>query len=90
MPGGSSYPNDERLLLCTPTGRDAALTEAALADTGLRVESCQTIDEAQRTIAANGGIAILTFTSQHNVSTNANNYTGTATFDPFGNVTMLP
>jgi hypothetical protein len=45
---------------------------------------------AQRTIAANGGTATLTFTFQHNVSTNASNYTGTATFNPFGNVTMLP
>jgi hypothetical protein len=45
---------------------------------------------AQRTIAANGGTATLTFTFQHNVSTNASNYTGTATFDPFGSVTMLP
>jgi cell division septation protein DedD len=45
---------------------------------------------AQRTIAANGGTATLTFTFQHNVSTNASNYTGTATFNPFGSVTMLP
>jgi hypothetical protein len=44
----------------------------------------------QRTIAANGGTATLTFTFQHNVSTNASNYTGTATFNPFGSVTMLP
>jgi hypothetical protein len=45
---------------------------------------------AQRTIAANGGTATLTFTFQHNVSTDASNYTGTATFNPFGSVTMLP
>jgi hypothetical protein len=45
---------------------------------------------AQRTIAANGGTATLTFTFQHNVSTNASDYTGTATFNPFGSVTMLP
>src|SRR5438552_6313937 len=45
---------------------------------------------AQRTIAANGGTATLTFTFQHNVSTNDSNYTGTATFNPFGSVTMLP
>ena len=45
---------------------------------------------AQRTIAANGGTATLTVTFQHNVSTNASNYTGTATFNPFGSVTMLP
>ena len=45
---------------------------------------------AQRTIAANGGTATLTFTFHNNVSTNASNYTGTATFNPFGSVTMLP
>jgi hypothetical protein len=45
---------------------------------------------AQRTIAANGGTATLTFMFQHNVSTSASNYTGTATFNPFGSVTMLP
>jgi hypothetical protein len=43
----------------------------------------------QRTIA-NGGTATLTFTFQHNVSMSASNYTGTATFNPFGSVTMLP
>jgi hypothetical protein len=45
---------------------------------------------AQRTIAANGGTATLTFTFQNNVNTNANNYTGTATFNPFGAVSYLP
>ncbi len=45
---------------------------------------------AQRTIAANGGTAALTFNFQNNVDTNANNYTGSATFNPFGIVTDLP
>jgi hypothetical protein len=45
---------------------------------------------AQRTIAANGGSATLTFSFQNNVSTNANNYTGTATFNQFGAVSYLP
>ena len=44
---------------------------------------------AQRTIAA-GSCATLTFTFQNNVSTNPSNYTGSATFSPFGPVTMLP
>ena len=44
---------------------------------------------AQRTIAA-GASATLTFTFQNNVNTTASNYTGSATFNPFGSVTMLP
>jgi hypothetical protein len=44
---------------------------------------------AQRTIAA-GSSQTLTFTFAKNVDTNANNYTGSATFNPFGNVTTLP
>ena len=44
---------------------------------------------AQRTIAT-GGSATLTFTFQNNVNTTAANYTGTATFSPFGPVTYLP
>ncbi len=43
----------------------------------------------QRTINA-GSSATLTFTFQNNANTNANNYTGSATFNPFGTVTMLP
>jgi hypothetical protein len=43
----------------------------------------------QRTIAA-GASQTLTFTFAHNVSTNANNYTATVTFNPFGDVTTLP
>jgi hypothetical protein len=45
--------------------------------------------QAQRTIAA-GASQTMTFTFQNNVNTNANNYTGQATFNPFGNVTYLP
>ena len=45
---------------------------------------------AQRTIAANGGSATVTFTFQNNVDTTAANYTGTATFSPFGPVMYLP
>jgi hypothetical protein len=45
---------------------------------------------AQRTIAANGASATVTFNFQNNVDTNANNYTGSATFNPFGIVTDLP
>jgi len=44
---------------------------------------------AQRTIAA-GSCATLTFTFTNNVSTNPANYTGSATFNPFGPVTMFP
>jgi hypothetical protein len=44
---------------------------------------------AQRTIAA-GGHQNLTFIFHNNVDTNASHYTGSATFNPFGNVTMLP
>ena len=44
---------------------------------------------AQRTIAT-GGSATLTFTFQNNVDTTAANYTGTATFSPFGPVMYLP
>ena len=44
---------------------------------------------AQRTIAA-GSCASLTFTFNSNVSTNPSNYTGTATFNPFGPVPMFP
>ncbi len=44
---------------------------------------------AQRTIAA-GSCATLTFTFNNNVSTNPSNYTGSATFSPFGAVTFLP
>jgi len=44
---------------------------------------------AQRTIAA-GACGTLTFTFQNNVSTNPANYTGSATFSPFGPVTMFP
>jgi hypothetical protein len=42
-----------------------------------------------RTIAA-GACATLLFTFQSNVSTNAANYTGSATFNPFGPVPYLP
>jgi hypothetical protein len=44
---------------------------------------------AQRTIAA-GASQTLTFTWQNNVNTTASNYTGTATFNPFGPVMYLP
>jgi len=44
---------------------------------------------AQRTIAA-GASQTLTFTFQNNVNTTASNYTGTATFNPFGAVNYLP
>ena len=44
---------------------------------------------AQRTIAA-GSCATLTFTFANTVNPSASSYTGTATYDPFGNVTMLP
>lgn len=44
---------------------------------------------AQRTIAA-GASQTLTFTFQNNVNTTASNYSGTATFNPYGAVTYLP
>jgi len=44
---------------------------------------------AQRTIAA-GASQTMTFTFQNNVDTNANDYTGQATFNPFGPVIYLP
>ena len=44
---------------------------------------------AQRTIAV-GSSADLTFNFQNNVDKTANHYLGSATFDPFGNVTTLP
>ena len=43
---------------------------------------------AQRTIAP-GSCAMLIFTFANNVNTIPTNYTGSATFDPFGNVTMF-
>src|SRR3569833_612838 len=46
MPHRVRQPNDERVIVCTPTGRDAILTEAALAATGLCVECCRSIDDA--------------------------------------------
>jgi hypothetical protein len=45
---------------------------------------------AQRTINANGGTATLTFNFQHNVDTFNTDYTGSATFNPFGIVVDLP
>ena len=45
---------------------------------------------AQRTIAAGKTGSMLTYTFTNNVSTNAANYTATATFNPFGPVTLLP
>jgi hypothetical protein len=45
---------------------------------------------AQRTINANGGTATLTITFNNNVDTTNTHYTGSATFNPFGSVTMLP
>ncbi len=46
---------------------------------------------AQRTIAAPvGSTATLTFTFQNNVDNTAANYTGTATFSPYGPVNYLP
>jgi hypothetical protein len=44
---------------------------------------------AQRTINA-GASQTMTFTFQNNVDTNANDYTGQATFNPFGPVIYLP
>jgi hypothetical protein len=44
---------------------------------------------AKRTIAP-GSCTTLSFSFQHNVDTNPNDYTGTATFSPFGPVTYLP
>jgi hypothetical protein len=44
---------------------------------------------AQRTIAA-GASQTMTFTFQNNVDTNANDYSGQATFNPFGPVIFLP
>ena len=44
---------------------------------------------AQRTIAADKS-GTLTYTFANNVSTNAANYTASATFNPFGPVTLLP
>ncbi len=44
---------------------------------------------AQRTIAA-AAHQNLIFNFQNNVDTNASHYTGSATFNPFGNVTILP
>jgi hypothetical protein len=44
---------------------------------------------AQRTISA-GASKDLTFTFANSVSKAASKYNGSATFSPFGNVTMLP
>ncbi len=44
----------------------------------------------QRTINASGGTATLTFVFQNSVNTTNTNYTGSATFNPFGIVTDLP
>ena len=62
----------------TPTGGGTLTTSSLLGTT------------AQRTIAANGGVAALTFNFQNNVDTTNTHYTGSATFNPFGIVTDLP
>jgi hypothetical protein len=46
--------------------------------------------DAQRTIAANGASATVTFTFQHSVDTFNTDYIGSATFNPFGPVVYLP
>jgi hypothetical protein len=61
----------------TPTGGGSLSTSSLLGTT------------AQRTTNA-GSNATLTFTFAHNVDTNATHYTGSVTFNPFGNVTILP
>jgi len=61
----------------TPTGGGSLSTSSLLGTT------------AQRTIAA-GASATLTFNFANNVNTTASNYTGSATFNPFGSVTTLP
>ena len=61
----------------TPTGGGSLSTSSLLGTT------------AQRTIAA-GASATLTFNFANNVNTTASNYTGSATFNPFGTVTYLP
>jgi hypothetical protein len=45
---------------------------------------------AQRTINPNGATATVTFNFANSVDTNNTNYTGSATFNPFGTVTYLP
>lgn len=61
----------------TETGGGSLSTNALLGTT------------AQRTISP-GQTDTLQFSFQNNVSTNPSNYTGSATFNPFGNVTTLP
>ena len=61
----------------TPTGGGSLTTSSLLGST------------FQRTIAA-GASQTLTFTFMNNVDTTPSNYTGSATFNPFGVVTMLP
>jgi hypothetical protein len=61
----------------TPTGGGSLSTNSLLGTT------------AQRTITARSS-ATLTFTFAQNVNRTPSNYTGSATFNPFGNVTTLP
>lgn len=65
------------LIYNTSTGGGSLTTSSLLGTT------------AQRTINA-GSHQNLTFIFTNNVDTNASHYTGSATFNPFGNVTMLP
>ena len=61
----------------TPTGGGSLTTSSLLGTT------------AQRTINS-GSNQTLTFAFQNNVDMNASHYTGSVTFNPFGNLTTLP
>jgi hypothetical protein len=61
----------------TPTGGGSLTTSSLLGTT------------AQRTISP-GATDTLQFSFANNASTNLNNYTGSATFNPFGPITILP
>jgi hypothetical protein len=61
----------------TPTGGGSLTTSSLLGTT------------AQRTITP-GATDTLQFNFQNNASTNLNSYTGSATFNPFGPITILP
>jgi hypothetical protein len=51
---------DERILLLTPTGRDAALTARFLLDAGLRPETCESVEHLCREMDEGAGLLFLT------------------------------
>jgi PAS domain S-box-containing protein len=56
----SKNPQDERILIFAPTGRDAALTARFLADANLRPKACESIEHLCLEMNAGAGLVFLT------------------------------